>query len=149
MDRIEKLKLAIEKGYTCNPETGEVFNKFGKQMLRKDRCGYYAISLSHNKKRYELRNHQFVWFWVNNEVVECIDHINQIKTDNKITNLRSITRQKNSFNTNAIGVSFYKDKNKWRARIKVNQKDIYLGDFTEKEDALKARAEAKKIYHII
>lgn len=44
------------------------------------------------------------------------------------------------------GVSFHKATQKWRARITIQGKVIYLGTFTNKEDAIKARKEAEEIY---
>lgn len=42
------------------------------------------------------------------------------------------------------GVYVHKKSNKWIANIYVNNKRIYLGVFSEKEDAVKARKEAEK-----
>lgn len=46
-----------------------------------------------------------------------------------------------------IGLNYIKDKNKWRARIMVKQKNIHLGYFINKLDAIRIRNEAiKKFY---
>jgi hypothetical protein len=42
-----------------------------------------------------------------------------------------------------IGVNWHKSAKKWMAQIKVNRKNIYLGLFTNKEDAVEARKEAE------
>jgi hypothetical protein len=44
------------------------------------------------------------------------------------------------------GVCWNKHRGKWRAYITVNQKQISLGSFTEKEDAMKARKNAELKY---
>jgi hypothetical protein len=45
-----------------------------------------------------------------------------------------------------IGVVWHKYANKWMARITVNNEDIYLGLFINKQDAINARIEAEKKY---
>lgn len=83
-----------------------------------------------------------------------IDHINHNTCDNRKKNLRIVTSSQNSFNrrmqsnnTSGItGVFYAKDRNKWRAFIKIGEKQTYLGQFDNKEDAIKARKEAEEKY---
>jgi hypothetical protein len=46
---------------------------------------------------YYVSGHQFAWFVLYNETVNCIDHINRIKTDNRPANL-NVTTSQNSMN---------------------------------------------------
>jgi len=149
MTREEKCELAIEKGYTYNPETGKVIGPYGKEITRKT-LGYIDISLNFNGKYYHLRGHQFAWYIINKECVEFLDHINGIRDDNRICNLRSVTKQQNQWNqTKAKGYYWNKNRNKWYTQIKLNGKSITLGYFDKEEDARTAYLEAKKQYHII
>lgn len=92
-------------------------------------------------------------------IIDCpenkfIDHINHNKLDNRKHNLRIVTKQQNAFNmkkpsTNTSGykgVGFHKQRNKWRARIMVDNKDISLGLYDTIEEAIKARKEAEIKY---
>ncbi len=45
------------------------------------------------------------------------------------------------------GVSYRKDRNKWKAEIYVNRKYMYLGSYDKFEDAVNARIEAEDKYH--
>ena len=83
-----------------------------------------------------------------------IDHINRDRLDNRKNNLRIATHQQNTINrsvqsnniSNIPGVSWRKDRNKWRAYIAVNKKQISLGMFKTKEEAIKARKEGEIKY---
>jgi hypothetical protein len=105
--------------------------------------GYRAITLDY--KAYYA--HRLAWLyiygvWPENE----IDHINHIKDDNRINNLREATRSQNEMNGSRLkwgvsqyrGVSWSIEKNKWRSYIKVNGTFHHLGYFTVEEDAARA-----------
>ena len=68
-----------------------------------------------------------------------VDHINHNKSDNRKCNLRICTNQQNNRNKCSKGIAFDKRVNKWQARIYYNGKNLYLGSFTNKEDAIAAR----------
>lgn len=102
--------------------------------------------------------HRLAWLYVYGEWPKNqIDHINRIKTDNKIKNLRDVTNSTNQHN-NAIrrhntsgttGVMTLKSKNSWGAQIYVNNKRIYLGVFKTKEEAISARKNYEKFIGLI
>lgn len=83
-----------------------------------------------------------------------IDHINHNRSDNKISNLRNVSRQQNCRNlsisknntSGVIGVYWTKARNIWRAQINTNGKHIHLGYFEDKIDAIAARKEAESKY---
>lgn len=83
-----------------------------------------------------------------------IDHINRNPFDDRIENMRSVTRSQNMYNTNLRstnksgikGVHFDKERNKWFAVICNNYKTIPLGRYDNIEDAIKARKEAEFKY---
>ena len=81
-----------------------------------------------------------------------LDHINGDKTDNRIANLRKVTRRQNSRNrplradnkTGVPGVHWEKACQKWRARIKANGKNVSLGVYDTVEEAVAVRIAAEK-----
>jgi hypothetical protein len=84
---------------------------------------------------------------------EEVDHINGVRDDNRIVNLRVVSSQGNRRNTkrrsdNTSGVCgvYRKGKSKWRALIVVDGKQKYLGCFGTPEEAAKARKEAEVKY---
>lgn len=99
--------------------------------------------------------HRLVWLYVHGELPPHeIDHINGIRSDNRLMNLRSVERVKNAKNrptykTNAAGikgVSFNKRANKWVAQIQCDGKKIGLGYFLSKEEAAVVYEAAAKKY---
>lgn len=150
MEREEKCQLAIEKGFKYNPETGDIIGIKGKIMNKTNTYNYICIEFRYEKKLYRLRAHQLAWYITHGEIVDCIDHINGNRLDNRICNLRSVTRQENNFNyTKAKGYSWNKRQNKWCASIKLNRKSIHLGSFDNECDARQAYLDAKEKYHKI
>jgi len=149
MTRLERIQIAIEKGITCNPETGEVFGIKGGVIKRISK-GYYTIGFNYNKKIYQLSTHQFIWYWVNKEIVEQIDHIDGNPLNNSISNLRAVDHQQNQFNrTKAKGYTYCNKGRKYQSSICKSGKKIHLGVFDNETDARNAYLEAKKIYHKI
>ena len=113
---------------------------------------YYTIKF--DKKPYKLsrivfKAHNNDWDITDTSDTNYIDHINNNSLDNRIENLRIITHQQNQWNTKAKGYCWNKTKNKWQAKITVNNKEIYLGYFTEEADARNAYLEGKSLYHSI
>lgn len=108
--------------------------------------GYRNISEVINKRRRELKVHRLHWFMVHGVIPTEIDHINRIKDDNRIENLRECSRGQNMRNipkyknksSQYIGVSWHNHTKKWQARIIINRKMVYLGVFINENDAAKA-----------
>jgi hypothetical protein len=83
-----------------------------------------------------------------------IDHYDRNKLNNRQSNLRLITISQNGHNnyirktntSGCVGVSFYKNYNKWEAYITVNYKFIKLGYFNNINDAINARKAAEEKY---
>ncbi len=111
--------------------------------------GYYYVSLFQNNKSRNKTIHRLVLnaFENNYENKKCVDHINNNRSDNCLFNLRYATHQENNFNSSICknntsgvkGVSFDKQRNKWRAQIKINGKSLHLGYFNNIEDAKEVR----------
>lgn len=83
-----------------------------------------------------------------------IDHKNRDKTDNTRSNLRIVTKQENNYNhsiaknnkSGIIGVIWHKRDCVWESYINVNNLRIYLGRFTNIEDATRERLKAELKY---
>lgn len=85
-----------------------------------------------------------------------VDHINGDTLDNRRSNLRICTHSQNSKNrrpNSSVGSSIYKGVDyqprygRWRARIRIDYKPIYLGDFDSEIEAAKAYNDAAIRFH--
>jgi len=114
------------------------------------RGGYLSVVLINDGDRANKTIHKLVAsaFIENPENKRCVDHISRDKTNNHISNLRWATSTENNQNVSiksnntsgTTGVSFYK---KWRAQIRADGRNINLGSFEDKNDAIVARQEAE------
>jgi len=117
-----------------------------KQAGNVNKTGYLRVGVFDVK----YWAHRIIWLLVHGEIPKNIDHINGVRSDNRLDNLRSVTHKENHKNqviprsntSGAMGVSWHKRDKKWYARIKVNGKEKYLGLFSDKNEAIKARKQA-------
>jgi len=124
---------------------------------------YYKITLYLENKRYQYGTHQLIAITFLNHIPNRnainVDHINNIKNDNRLINLQLITprenRIKDSYNkTGYTGVR--QDKNKFQAYIHFKSKIVSLGYFDAPElasekyqEALLLIKQGKDISHLI
>ena len=87
-----------------------------------DGHGYLRVTIDGEKHRV----HRLIWLWHHGYLPENdIDHINRDRSDNRVENLREVTRACNlrnsglySTNTSGIkGISWTPDRQKWQAKI--------------------------------
>ena len=150
MTKIQQLELALEKGFKYNSKNGIITTPTGVETKRTTISGYIHLSVFKNNKRHSFLGHQFAWFYTYGNLPKCIDHVNRIKTDNKIINLRSVTKSENAMNMkNVKGYYYCKRSKKYIARIMINYKPKQLGSFNTKEEAFNCYLENKNKYHII
>jgi len=136
--------------FTCLVSRGRNA-KVGSIAGTVDPKGYVRIKIDGQ----QYKAHRLAWLYVYGDLPpDQMDHINRIKTDNRIGNLRLATQAENqqnrsmrSDNTSGhIGVSWYKSAEKWQAQIRINHKQINIGYFANLQDAIAARKAAEIKY---
>ncbi|EOV3349167.1 HNH endonuclease [Edwardsiella piscicida] len=124
----------------------------GKIAGHQDTKGYLAVGCFDK----DHRVHRIAWEMSHGKIPDGmqVDHINGIKSDNRLSNLRLVYHQENqrnmaipkSNNSGVLGVSWDARSGKWRAKIMINRKTVHLGRFPSIELAAKARKEAEIRY---
>jgi hypothetical protein len=103
------------------------------------------------------RAHRLAWLHATGAwPMHDIDHIDGNRSNNRLANLRDVTRGENCQNLRAaqshsdhgvLGVSRTNKSTTWRARIAVNGRTVYLGCFETQAEAQAAYLRAKRELH--
>lgn len=146
-EKEQLINSLVDELFRYDPETGKIYNKIKRHtniIIGKESgftCsthGYRIIKIL----RLKYRAHRIAWrlyygIWPKHE----IDHINGIRADNRICNLRDIEKRKNDLNKfvhrkgKLFGCHFCKTENKFRAEIYVNHIKCHLGYFETEIEA--------------
>ena len=149
---IQELKTLL----VYNQETGELtwsntpprFRRPGSIAGRTLQDGYRQIMV----KKSAYQAHRLAWAifygdWPRNQ----IDHINGVRDDNRISNLRDVTSRNNQCNRiehrngRLVGAKPEpRCNNRWRASIKVDGHDKFLGLYNSEDEAHKVYIEYKR-----
>lgn len=152
----------VKKLLNCDIENGILTWKVWRLNIARvgdvaggsDGNGYQRVML-HGK--YFL-SHRVVWLFANGDWPNSeLDHINRIRDDNRISNLRLATASHNALNrgmrsdntTGYKGVSFCKKHQKFFAQIWYNKGNHFLGFFDTPDKASVAYKNAAVIHHEI
>jgi hypothetical protein len=116
------------------------FRKDGRQQISIDGRHYLSSRLA--------------WFYVYGQwPTPDVDHINRIRCDDRLTNLREATRAQNVANrgkqlggySKYMGVS--RKRSRWEARIACEGKQIRLGIYATEEEAARTYDDAAQRIH--
>ncbi len=100
--------------------------------------------------------HRLAWFYVHGRwPSEQIDHVNGVRVDNRLTNLRECSSAENHQNLKLSprntsghpGVYWNVKAKRWHAQITAGGHQKHLGHFTDLEEAAEAYRIAKAKYH--
>jgi hypothetical protein len=153
------LLAALKTQYEYDPETGlfrfrvKVGYKLEGQFAGSSNLAGYT-QLRYRRKT--LRAHRVAWAFEKGYWPKlALDHINGIRTDNRIANLREVTASQNQHNrspskgktSNFKGVCKVKGTQKWKASLGFKGEVYNLGHYdTEEEAALAYNKRASELF---
>lgn len=142
-----------------DPETGIFTAKVkryravvGKPIGTVTSGGYVRMTI----RRKVYLAHQLVWLYVHGEWPKTkLDHKNNVRNDNRISNLRQADDSQNLFNklnqsnntSGYKGVRWDKRNNRWMVTIRSRGKDFFVGRFHDKSEAAAAYKAAADAHH--
>lgn len=147
----------LRKELTYVPETGLFFRNDRPAALRAGEVintlndqGYVIITLLGRN----YRAHRLAWMWMYGYMPHHeIDHINRVRHDNRLCNLRLADSSQNKQNTalrvdNTSGFrGVTRKRDKWQARVVVNGRRTCVGSFGTLEEAGEAARLARERLH--
>ena len=144
----------IGKALSYDPVTGYLIwktNLYSKRAIPKKRAGSLVKSTGYRNISLFGRTyleHQLIWFiyhgvWPSGQ----IDHINQIRDDNRIVNLRDVSKADNARNRSRNpnsklgehGIWYNMRTRKYVAEITLNGKKVYQKSFDDIDEAINER----------
>jgi len=142
-------KELLDELFFINPEEGSLFNKkrTGQSRAKQGvlsgylhKKGYICVGI---KARYYRRS-RIIYFYVNGVWPSQIDHINGLRSDDRISNLRESDQRRNAQNRpTAHGYSFHKKEQCFHAQCSHNNKHVFIGRYKDAKSAEKAYLEFK------
>lgn len=144
-----------------DPETGAFTRKVrlahrhqvGDDATHPMSNGYMRVAI--DSQRYLA--HRIAWLYVHGEWPKNhIDHINGNRADNRLANLRDVSRSINQQNrrkpdsdnqSGLLGAHYHGQNRNWVARVRVNGRAKHIGSFPTPELAHEAYVEAKRRLH--
>lgn len=123
-----------------NPTTG-VVTKNGKNYYWVDRKTGYVRTKFDGRSVYV---HRLAFYFMTKAWPKYyLDHINGNRSDNSWSNIREATRTQNNRSRVGYGKSgrkgvIHQSKNSFRARIRINGRDVFLGSYKTADEAAKA-----------
>lgn len=153
----------LRERLSYDPETGRLTwkkardsGRIGKEAKCLDVAGYIQVNVAGSV----LKGHRIAWaIYYGEWPSDHIDHINGVRNDNRIANLRCVNGTMNTQNkrngsckskTGVLGVYFYEQmrpEKRYRAKIQANGKQYHLGGFSTPEEAHEAYVQAKRRLH--
>lgn len=147
----------VKRLFKYDPKTGNLIRRVSRgckhglkgSIAGTKHNGYIRIKV--NDTTYSA--HRLIWLYHEGYMPENpLDHINRKRDDNRIENLREVSLQCNIRNTGnpknnssgVKGISWINLNRKWRAQIRVDKKQYYLGLFNDFTEAVYYRLAAEQ-----
>ena len=147
----------LKQNFKYEPETGNFFwakpsknRNLIDPIKSRDKDGYFVVCFTINGIQKNYKVHRLIWIYVYGQVIHQIDHVNGVRNDNRLCNLREVTAQQNGMNkakreskNNLTGVYLTANKKRWVAQIAFKNKRHHLGCFDTPEEASFAYQKAR------
>lgn len=123
------------------PQIGKRCNNVREQAGCYTTKGYRVVRIDGRL----YKEHRIIWVMNNGSIPNDydIDHIDRNTANNRLNNLRLVNRSLNHLNKDSKGVTYDKTRNKWKAQLTFQGKQIINKRFDSYEEALIVYQSAK------
>lgn len=154
-----ELQNKLRKELRYDAETGEFFRAIdGRVKKAGEMVGHLNKAIGYKTVNWNGGNqyaHRLAWLYVYGYLPKEVDHINGVRSDNRLCNLREATHKQNFENLSSkprgrnslIGASYREITNRWSAQIQVEGRKKHLGYFDTENEAHSAYKSAKAEHH--
>lgn len=153
LSKLDVNQAMIKEYLDYNPETGHLIwiKQASRRVVLNTRAGSLIPKTGYRSINFLGRSfpeHHVVWCWVHGTWPKHqIDHINHVRDDNRISNLREVTHSENARNrlkrsntkVGEAGIWFNKRTKKYVAEITMDKKRVFQKSFTDIDEAINAR----------
>jgi hypothetical protein len=151
MEEIWKKFYNIEVSNMGHVKTSR--NKDGTYTGNNNTKGYKKLKFRIDGKLKGFYIHRLVSHLFNDVALDDprqVDHINGVRDDNRVENLRMVSQSENQCNAKSHRngklpyTTFDKNSNKWASQITINNKNFTLGRFNTMEEAYECSVKKRK-----
>ena len=148
MKTIKPLPLLTElrSWLDYDPQSGVFCWKKGPRAGSRAGCldkstGYWNIKVC----RQRCKAHRLAWkMSYGSDPALLIDHINGDKSDNRLENLQCLSNRDNTTKSKDSGLGVDAHQGRWRARLRLDGRQVHIGMFATKAEAAKAVQDFKQ-----
>lgn len=157
--REQEIDHLLDEYFIYDPNIGKVYNKITRssRAIKDDESGSIDNNgyLKTRFKKNEYTIHRLAWrLYYGEWPKKSLDHINGIKSDNRIVNLRECDHRTNAQNTHRhrngklCGYWFDKKRNKIKSEIRIKNRVYHLGYHLNENEAYELYLKACKAIKI-
>ena len=141
-------------------DLGNIKSIKGKESKKHiNQFGYHNVNILDDKNSWRcVRVHRLVMLAFVGESAMDVDHLNEIKTDNRLCNLEYVSERENTvryfekkhkLNNRELPIGVTKKGNRFRAYIRINKKLKFLGSYDTPEIAHKVYKKATMVVECV